>query len=536
MQRRPNASNGQAPDRGGFPRLTAVDLFAGAGGFSLGMRRAGFEVVLANEFSVDPEWTYRHNLLFETEAAKLPARPTEATVASRKAYRADGRQQIRKERRELSTNFSRQMRGGDIRRVLSDKWLRQWQDQQAREIDLVVAGPPCQGFSSAGNLRDDERNELVHEAIRVIRRLTPRVVIIENVPGMLERHEAVIEEIGLALGRPYKPNPGYYVVAELLHGEPVGVPQTRRRLLIVGVRRDLVNAEAYDRLPHLVFPVACPRSRPEDARLMGEKVASGSWLTANQILGDLASDPPAYGTGSWTSQYRSNGLEDATADFLSEVRSLAAQYLRGHGAEPANLPEGQEYFNHEASSHLPRVARRLELLRKAASSSAEARNHRCSSAWLRRQYKAEHPELVTKKSSQRVLLPDEWPMLTVTSLPDDIVHHSENRILTVREVARLQTFPDWFEFKGVRTTGAERRRAGIYVPQYSQVANAVPPRLAHAVAARIRQFLLLMEEDPTCSFEPDGGLYRSPNVKGTAHTRLESLADRFRGAAGVERG
>ena len=119
-------------------------------------------------------------------------------------------------------------------------------------------------------------------------------------------------------------------------------------------------------------------------------------------------------------------------------------------------------------------------------------------------------------------------MLTVTSLPDDIVHQAEDRIPTVREFARLQTFPDWFEFKGVRTTGAERRRAGVYVPQYTQVANAVPPRLAHAVAARIRQFLLLAEKDPSCCFEPDGGHYVTPNVKGTAPERLDEINRAFR--------
>ena len=121
-------------------------------------------------------------------------------------------------------------------------------------------------------------------------------------------------------------------------------------------------------------------------------------------------------------------------------------------------------------------------------------------------------------------------MLTVTSLPDDIVHHAEDRIPTVREVARLQTFPDWFEFKGVRTTGAERRRAGVYVPQYTQVANAVPPRFAHAVAARIRQFLLLVEEDPACRFEPDGGFYTTPNVRGKTRSRLDEIDSVFRTA------
>jgi hypothetical protein len=140
--------------------------------------------------------------------------------------------------------------------------------------------------------------------------------------------------------------------------------------------------------------------------------------------------------------------------------------------------------------------------------------------------------LKTSKASQRVLLPDEWPKLTVTSLPDDIVHFSEDRIPTVREVARLQTFPDWFEFKGVRTTGAERRRAGIYVPHYTQVANAVPPRLAHAVASRVRWFLELAAGQPDCDFELPGP-ERSSNVKrrGTTIELLDDLNQHFHGAS-----
>ena len=210
------------------------------------------------------------------------------------------------------------------------------------------------------------------------------------------------------------------------------------------------------------------------------------------------------------------------------MRTLQSQYLNGGIMGLADECTLEEYFNHEASSHYPDVARKFRLLRTAAASSPEARKHRCSSGWLRRQFSEQFPDLITKKVSQRVLLADEWPMLTVTSLPDDIVHHAEDRIPTVREVARLQTFPDWFEFNGVRTTGAERRRAGVYVPQYTQVANAVPPRFAHAVAARIRQFLLLVEEDLSCSFEPDGGFYATPNVKGTTRSRLDEIDTAFR--------
>ena len=511
--------------------LTAIDLFAGAGGFSLGLRRAGFDVVLANEYSVDAEWTYRHNILGDTPEGVFPERPNDPSTRARKAYRAEARQQMLKDREALPQDFERHMRGGDIRKVLPDRWLRTWLERHPAGVDLLVAGPPCQGFSCAGRAGpDDERNLLVHEAIRVIDVVQPRIAILENVPGMLERHADLIREIGLGLSRRDKNRPGYYVYAELVHGEPLGLPQTRRRLLLVGVRRDLVHPSACERLPRLLFPVACPHSRPTDGRLLGAAVPAGSSLAAKEILSDLARTPPPYGTGkSWTQPYRRNGRR-GLSEFLREVRALQSQYFDGGIMGSADEATLEEYFNHEASSHLPDVARKLQLLRTAATSSPEARKHRCSSGWLRRQFSEQFPELVTKKASQRVLLADEWPMLTVTSLPDDIVHYAEDRIPTVREVARLQTFPDWFEFKGVRTTGAERRRAGVYVPQYTQVANAVPPRFAHAVAARIRQFLLLVKEEPACRFEPDGGFYATPNVEGTARSRLDEIDTAFRAA------
>ena len=511
--------------------LTAVDLFAGAGGLSLGLRRAGFDVVLANEYSVDAEWTYRHNILGDTPEGLLPQRPDDPSTRARRAHRAEAVRQLLKDRESLSEDFERHMRGGDIRESLPNPWLRRWLRRRPAGIDLLVAGPPCQGFSCAGRAcPDDERNSLVQEAIRVIRVVQPRVAIIENVPGMLERHTDLIHEIGVRLSNRTRDCPGYYVYAELVHGEPLGVPQTRRRVLLAGVRRDLVDRSARERLPRLLFPVACPRRRPTDGRLLGAAVREGASLTAKEILGDLADSPPPYGTdASWTQLYRRNG-KPSRSGFLREVRAHRAQYLDGGIMRPADKIKLVEYFNHEASSHTPAVARRLGLLRAAATSSPKARKHRCSSGWLRRQLSEQSPDLVTKKQSQRVLVGGEWPMLTVTSLPDDIVHHAEDRIPTVREVARLQTFPDWFEFKGVRTTGAERRRAGVYVPQYTQVANAVPPRFAHAVAARIRQFLLLVEEDPACRFEPDGGFYTTPNVRGKTRSRLDEIDDVFRTA------
>lgn len=503
--------------------MNAVDLFAGAGGFSLGLLRAGFDVILANEFSTEPEWTYRANLLAGEEAA-FPERPAIASARERKAYRAAVRAQLRRERDEILDDFDRHMRGGDIRKVMPTDWLKQWRDRHG-EVDLLVAGPPCQGFSSAG-ARDpeDERNNLAAEAIRVVRQLEPKVVIIENVPGMLQRHSERVHEIGAELSRRRRGSgPAYKVLAELVHGDQLGVPQTRQRLLLVGVREDLVVPGAHAKLATLLFPPKCPASR-FDVGQGGFFVGRGDLLSSDEVLGDLASAPPPHGRkqSPWFCSY-----EEATPSsaFRREMRGSRASYLGGLASS-----DGWQttYANHDASVHEERVARRMRLLREAASATPAGRKNRCSSRWLKDQFAEAHPELRTNKVSQRVLLPDEWPALTVTSLPDDIVHFREDRIPTVREVARLQAFPDWFEFKGVRTSGAERRRAGIYVPQYTQVANAVPPRLAHAVAARISGFLhrVVNEGLRDCDFDLPGGLYNSPN-SGTAAKALATLNECF---------
>ena len=509
--------------------LTAIDLFAGAGGFSLGLRRAGFDIVLANEYSVDAEWTYRHNILGNTLEGVFPARPDDPSSSARATHRAKVRMQMLTERQLLSEDIDRCMRGGDIREALSDRWLNRWIAQCPNDVDLLVAGPPCQGFSLAGRAPpDDERNLLVYEVLRVIDIVQPRIAIIENVPGMLWRHTDLVCEIGVRLSLSGKGSPGYHVCAELVHGEPLGVPQTRRRLLFVAVRRDLIHSSAYERLPSLLLPVSCPRSRPHNGRLFGTAVPVGSSHTTEELLGDLVGTPPPYGSGKcWTQPYRSNG-KHYTNQFLCEMRTHQMMYMNGGVANFPSDSALEGYYNHEASKHRPDITHKLQLLRKTVASSPDARMQRCSSSWLRNQFGAQYPELLTKKVSQRVLLADEWPMLTVTSLPDDIVHYAEDRTPTVREVARLQTFPDWFEFKGVRTTGSTRRREGVYVPQYTQVANAVPPRFAHAVAARIRQFLQLVEDDPECHFEPDGGYYVTPNLKGKSRLRLDEINTIFR--------
>lgn len=480
------------PAEGADRPLAAVDLFSGAGGFSLGLRRAGFSVVLANEFSVDPEWTYRHNLL--PGELSLPVASEKAKGYAIRKHRLQVRDAILKHRKDAAKSFADTMRGGDIREALSDEWLRAWiSGRRGAEVDVLVAGPPCQGFSSAGKQDEaDVRNQLVFEAVRVIKVVRPKIVVIENVPGMLTRHDTILRDVGKQLS---DAQPGYFLTVELLHAQAMGVPQTRKRLVLIGVRRDLMDADGHARLRHRAFPVACPAQAVD-----GGAVPDGEDITALDALGDLAPEPPQYDSTFEAQNYREDPGEST---FRTEMRTARSAYLEGCvGGDDL----GTAYWNHESSVHNATVQTRMRMLREVAAGTKESREQRCSSRWLRKHFIEAHPHLDTKKAAQRVLLPDCWPALTVTSLPDDIVHFEEDRIPTVREVARLQTFPDWFEFKGVRTTGFERRRAGVYVPQYTQVANAVPPRLAHAVAARVRHLLEELAKDKTCSWPAGEGL------------------------------
>ncbi len=502
---------------------TAIDLFAGAGGFSLGLRRAGFEVVLANEFSVDPEWTYRHNLL---AGAGLPDPGPRATGYALREERLKVREAIM-DLRKHQVPAGTVMRGGDIAVALSDDKLNAWlAERRGAEVDVVVAGPPCQGFSSAGRQDDeDARNKLVFEAVRVVEKVRPKVVVIENVPGMLSRHSKLLEIVGERLGRGPR---GYRLAIELVHGERLGVPQTRKRLVLIGVRRDLISDAAHARLRSLAFPAGCPKMSASTDESAGPHTAAqrGNEVTATAALGDLSANPPIYDSAATPAGYSPGPVGD---EFQLEMRTPRDLYLNG-GLAGSDLVG--EYWNHESSVHNDTVSMRMRMLRETADRDEASRRQRCSSRWLRKHFATEYPTLDTKKSAQRVLLADHWPSLTVTSLPDDIVHFREDRIPTVREVARLQTFPDWFEFKGVRTTGFERRRAGIFVPQFTQVANAVPPRLAHAVAARIRWLLDLLEQDRDCTYSV-GYSFHAPydlgvNREGSiARELLDNLNARF---------
>jgi DNA (cytosine-5)-methyltransferase 1 len=366
----------------------AVDLFSGCGGLAEGLLAAGIDVAASVELHPQPALTCAFN-------------------------HPDTRVLV-----------------GDIREldidVLRDAARRNHTDR----VDIVVGGPPCQGFSSAGKKQlSDPRNSLFQNYVRVIEHLRPRMFLMENVPGFQRMYGgAVYREAWRSLNEL-----GYRTVDAMLAAKHFGVPQSRRRFVMVGWLPGA--AEAFE------WPVASHGGPVMD--LLG--TASSQFVPAGDALDDLAFLHPGY------EATRYQDVCDTVAAFASARR------------------DGNEIvFNHLATRHRVKAVEMFARIRVGGTIREVAETHR------------------TGKRTMARLDPRELSN-TILSLPDDLLHYAHNRILTVREAARLQTFDDDFVFFGKRTSGFVERR--VDVPQYTQVGNAVPPVLARALGGALLQSL-----------------------------------------------
>ena len=379
---------------------TLVDLFAGCGGLSLGFHEAGFKTILANELHIDPATTYQENLLNESKDAMVLG-PIQSVL-----------------------------RNKDIDNLLPS----------SEQVTCVAGGPPCQGFSLAGRGNpNDPRNSLFKEYLRVVRKILPKSVLFENVPGFANRYGTGLREhLRKSLNRM-----GYVTDLGVVKALDYGVPQLRKRFFCLGIHRDHLNGNDV-RLP----PPTWSRRELEIK------------MTARKVLADLDVHHLRGGYGSGVIDGPEKYLRPADTEFQKEMRLKSGQTIGGHT------------WNTRIPKHGDRVSRRMRELQKGASKEAFSGT-----------------DLETSKLSQRVLGKDVVPRMTVVSLPDDYIHYNKAlpRTLSVRECARLQTFPDDFRFFGKRTTGGLRRR--IDVPQYTQVANAIPPRMAEAFGGHLMGYI-----------------------------------------------
>lgn len=339
-------------------------------------------------------------------------------------------------------------------------------------IDVLAGGPPCQGFSFAGRRKaDDPRNMLFSKYVAVVEAIQPRILLLENVPGMLVAHGTKAarldgEAAAIALKDSHYDKlarllraAGYSVDARILSASSFGVPQKRPRLIVVGVRNDCA-ALLQGGIKRAFDLIEIEREKQLAELDLGERTSS------RDALSDLET------AGSSMSTYR-DALARGT---FSEMRYAGPQ---------TNYQRRMRYPFPPVAMDSMRLARHsVHVTQRFSQIIAE-----CIQGV--RMNSEDRARFGLKKHRIVPIHPNE-PAPTITTLPEDLLHYSEPRILTVRECARLQSFPDWFQFRGKYTTGGQLRTKEC--PRYTQVGNAVPPLLAQGLGRGMRALLAEVDE------------------------------------------
>lgn len=389
---------------------------------------------------------------------------------------------------------------------------------RSKDIDLVAGGPPCQGFSIAGR-RDplDIRNQLVWEFLEFVEKVCPKAVIIENVIGLRQdftKHNCTspFSSLQIALEQT---GAGYTVQPVLLNAMYFGVPQNRPRLMLLALRNDIAKSLGivnYTELWQSDYDFAQVKplpERPDLAPVVG-KFGDNPRAVRDALwdIGDLGyccdTSDPRYRERKGEYAREMRGIE-----LFNENSELPNHKLRKHGEKTKNRFQLYHYFEQNGI--------KSNILNIPSDSRLEKEQlcERLNDMLYRAELPAIAPDgtllattkdeliqviinLRTKKHSQR---PVKWamPSPTVLSLPDDLIHPLSPRTFTVREMARLQSFPDSFKFRSKETTGSLKRR--MEVPQYTQVGNAVPPLLAQAVGEVFSSLLKLSIGETTSTIQ-----------------------------------
>lgn len=342
-------------------KYTVLDLFCGCGGLSHGFEEAGFDVLLGIDFWKDALVTYKYN---------------------------------HKNSETLCADLS-QLEASTVEEKIRGK-----------KVDVIIGGPPCQGFSIAGKrIVDDDRNKLYKSFVRMVEHFKPRAFVLENVPNILSMGDGVIKE---AIIKDFE-GLGYKVVTKVLLASNYGVPQNRRRAIFVG----LLNGETFE------YPEPSVKEP----------------VTAWEAISDLPADSIEEG-GNYTSE--------PLSDYQRLMRA-----------------KSDKVFNHEITVHTEKTQEIIAMV-------PDGGNYKCLPVELQSTRKVHIAW--TRLNSKK-------PSITIDTGHFHHFHYQYNRVPTVRESARFQSFPDDFIFIGNKTS------------KLKQVGNAVPPMLAEAIANQIKKYL-----------------------------------------------
>ena len=397
--------------------MNFIDLFAGCGGLSEGFYQEGF------------------NCLAHVEIDKYAC----ITLKDRMKFYDYCDDHIKKAVLELDITSSKSL--DMIKNSVNNK-----------TVDLIIGGPPCQSFSTLGRARDPEgmkndyRNYLFEEYVNILDYFKPKIFVFENVLGLLSAKlgkQKTIDVILKKLGENYKllDKPENMV----LNSSNYGVPQERKRVIILGVRKDLnIDVESvYKRIIKTHYSL--------DDEKLGINKELIKYRTVRDAIYDLPSLLP--GVGKEKIEYKS----DFSNEFLKLIKDDSSDYIYNHNARNHNMEDQERY--------------RLM-----------AKNKWTFNELLSNVPKLNHDNLRIFSNSY-VVQNWEYPARTIISHlykdGNQFIHpdYKQHRTLTAREAARLQSFPDNFVFSVSRTQ------------QYKQIGNAVPPLMARAIANAIKDIL-----------------------------------------------
>lgn len=385
---------------------TIVDFFAGAGGLSCGFVQAGFKVCFANDFEDVCVRTYRFN---------HPELPSEKVVK------------------------------GDIRQIVDNI-----NDYINQDVDVVIGGPPCQGFSSANQQRiiDDPRNELYKYYIKAVSKILPKFVVMENVKGMLTVAEQVVEDYGNINEERNGNTYSYSVAYKLLNSADFAVAQSRERLIYIAIRNDVIQEKGIT--PQQIFAEIELANNGNNRYLLRDALEAIKSLDAPRIKNMNEVDDEKTGKKIDINKY--NGNENGYLRLINNNRIIPILY--NHKARYVNEINYDIYrlLNQGDDASDPKIAGIMPYTNRL----------HC--------FKDKYYKLIADKPSR-----------TITAhLRMDChshIHPFQVRALTPREAARCQSFPDDYIF------------LGAYLKTYMQIGNAVPCLMAKGIANVIKKYL-----------------------------------------------
>ncbi len=383
--------------------LTLVDFFCGAGGLSLGFLQEGFNIKLANDIENVCIQTYKYN---------HPELPTNKLIQ------------------------------GDIKQIVDHI-----EDFVDGDIDVVVGGPPCQGFSEANRQRviDDPRNKLYKYFVKAVEKIAPKFVVMENVKGMLKVADQVVEDYGKLQ---VKGNCSYLVSYKVLNSQEFKVAQSRERLIYIAIRSDV--AEQKGITPNDIFDLIRNNNIGNRVYTLEEALRDIKPLEAPRVKNMNEVDSETTGKRIDVNTYVNN--ENEYLDLINMGRKVPyvynhkARYLSDVNYEIyKRLDQGDDATNEKIKDIMPYAHR----------------NH-C--------FKDKYYKLVADR-----------PCRTITAhLRMDChshIHPYQTRALTPREAARVQSFPDDYLF------------LGAFLKTYMQIGNAVPTMMARGIAKAIKNYI-----------------------------------------------